>query len=442
MQRKDILFWLWLAHTLGAANHDFRKLIVLYDNPYDLFHAEDSELERIPEITPRTRKKLGDKDLSRATRILDACEKLGIGVLPYGDEEYPASLRELQDPPIVLYYSGTLPSFQSQLFLGMVGTRSMSAYGLRQAYKISFELASVGAVIVSGMAKGIDGVAAAAALSAKGSTVAVLGCGLDIVYPLHHKNLMDAIRQNGVLISEYPPGTKPNHYHFPVRNRIISGLSQGTVVVEAGLKSGSLITAKAAIMQGRDVFALPSNVGSEGGKGTIGLIKDGANAIADTADILERYQYVYAKALRMEALPKAMKNSGADLAHLDRMGVIQWNGNAEKRERITPKTPDRTERSVRDTAKRAKSTEHTDVFRRQEKNGEGEKPLSPVSAAVLESLTPAQLAILSAIPDDRAVSTDALSGLGYPYGEIIAALTMLEITGLIQKLPGALYTKL
>ena len=156
----------------------------MYDNPYDLFHADESEIENIPGITPRTRGSLLERDLSKASRILDDCERQGIGILTFDDEEYPALLREIQEPPVLLYYRGILPDFNRQLCIGMVGTRRMSAYGLQNAYRIAYELASVNALVISGMAAGIDGVCAAAALAAKGKTVAVLGCGVDIVYPL------------------------------------------------------------------------------------------------------------------------------------------------------------------------------------------------------------------------------------------------------------------
>ena len=183
MRQRDMLFWIWLSERLGAGNRDFRKLISLYESPYDLYHTEDAELERIKALSPQTLKALADKDLQRATEILDLCEHIGIGILPYASSAYPKLLRELKAPSVLLYYRGKLPDFNARLLIGMVGTRSMSEYGMRTAYKISYELAAVGVVIVSGMAAGIDGVCAAGALAAKGDTVAVLGCGIDTVYP-------------------------------------------------------------------------------------------------------------------------------------------------------------------------------------------------------------------------------------------------------------------
>ena len=443
MLQKDALFWIWLSDVLGPKSRDFRSLIALYDNPYDLFHADESEIERISDITPRAKEAILQKDLSTASRILDDCQRLGINILTFDDEEYPNALRELKAPPILLYYLGTLPDFNKQLCIGMVGTRRMSAYGMQTAYKIAYELASVNALVVSGMAAGIDGVCAAAALAAKGKTVAVLGCGLDIVYPRHHRKLMEMIIQNGVVLSEYPPTTKPNHYHFPVRNRIISGISQGTVVVEASVGSGSLITAKDAITQGREVFALPANVDSNGAEGTNRLLRDGARLVLDTTDILKPYSYIYANTLRTEALPKAKQSSRADLRYLDRIGVIELT----QRSAASPVTqePKTVAATAQEEASASKSQRTPRSSKKEVKKEPREEPeqltIHTTPDSVLSSLDPIQLAVLQAIPDDRAISADGLNGLGYPYGDVIAALTMLEIMGLIQKLPGALYTK-
>ena len=181
MEQDRNLFWIWLAEALGAGSRVFRRLIELYDSPYELFHADETEMERIPELSARAQKALSDKNLQRAAEIMEVCERNGIGILTWDDDSYPRLLREINSPPCVLYYVGELPDWNRLLCVGMVGTRRMSAYGLRTAYKISYELAAAGAVVVSGMAAGIDGVCAAAAMAAKGKTVAILGCGVDVV---------------------------------------------------------------------------------------------------------------------------------------------------------------------------------------------------------------------------------------------------------------------
>lgn len=447
MTAGDKLFWVWLSETLGAASRDFRRLIALYESPYDLFHAEEAEIERIEGLSPKTVQALANKDLEPASAILKTCERLGIGILPYGDMAFPRALRELERPPVLLYYSGTLPDFNNRLCIALVGTRRMSAYGLRSAYRLSYELALTDAVVVSGMAAGIDGVCAAAALAAKGTTVAILGCGIDVVYPKHHAVLMNEIAKHGVLLSEYPPGTRPNHYHFPTRNRLISGLSQGTVVVEAGLGSGSLITAKDAILQGRDVFAIPANVGSEGAAGTNGLLRDGANLALGVKDILDRYQYVYADVLHMDRLQKLASDAPlVDYEYLERMGVIELTRKAEQKTAVesapareTPKKKSAAKAASERTATNVKSPDRQAVASEPSTASKPMREKTPDE--VLSALPSIQRTILEAMPDDRAVTVDSLTGLGYSYGDMIAALTMLEILGLIQKLPGALYMK-
>ena len=440
MQR-DLLFWIWLAESLGPKNRDFRRLIVLYESAYEIFHADASEIERIEQITERTKTVLSNKSLERATRIYEECERRGIGILAYGDRRYPDRLREIADPPVVLYYIGELPDFNERLCIGMVGTRNMSAYGMQTAYKIAYELTACGALVVSGMAAGIDGVAAASAILAGGMTVAVLGCGPDVLYPKFHKKLMERIRQNGLILSEYPPGTKPNYYHFPVRNRIISGLSQGTVVVEAGSKSGSLITARDAIAQGRDVFAVPSNVNSVGAQGTNVLLREGANFVFETADILSHYRFLYGEQLDEARLHPATFNNEV-MHELARLGVIELVRGDENVPVSQPRVPsEKVERSApvdRVKRHREKPKDVPTVETRTEP--------TPVEArhapnSILNTLTPVQQAVMQAIPDDRPITADALCGLDFPQGEIIGALTMLEIYGVVRKLPGALYTK-
>ena len=462
MQR-DMLFWIWLSEALGPASRDFRPLISLYENPYDIFHAEEGELDRLGNLSDRTRTRLAAKDLGKATEILGACERMGIGILAYSDPRYPNTLRQIERPPILLYYRGELPAFDQHLCIGVVGTRKMSAYGLRSAYQFSYELALANAIVVSGMAAGVDGVSAAAALAAGGKTVAILGCGVDIVYPRHHQRLMNEIERRGLLLSEYPPGTRPNSYHFPTRNRLISGLAHGTLVVEAGIGSGSLITAKEAILQGREVFAVPANVGSVGAEGTNGLLRDGATLALRTKDVIAPFEYVFSANLNTAKILAVGDRSQPDLEYLDRLGVIRYRAREETRTAkatpsadLTPsgaasKASPKAEPSIRKPPKPRVASPKSADDGKETPRREGATPASAAQKSktaraatpdeTLNSLSEVQRAVLEAIPDDRAITADALVGLDFSYGEIIAALTMLEILGLIEKLPGALYIK-
>lgn len=436
--QENLIFWIWLSEQLGPQSRDFRHLVMIYGNAYDLFHMDDEEIERLEDVTVRTKRVLMQKDLGRASQILRQCEQKGIGILPFDHPSYPMTLREIERPPIVLYYRGKLPNFNERLCIGMVGTRNMSRYGLYTAYKLSHELTGAGVLVVSGMATGIDGVAAASAMIAGGSTVAVLGCGVDVLYPKHHEKLWEAIAENGVLLSEYPPKTRPNQYQFPARNRIISGISRGTVVVEAGLRSGSLITARTALTQGRQVYAVPANVGSAMALGTNGLLRDGALMVLETEDVLRNYRALYRDVINDDGLAEAKKHSRADLHALERYGVIEVVPTTEETQTEKAPSEDAQYRGVQTRAKKlVQQRDAIDTAPSCEVKNE-EKP---ASRTIPEDLDPVQLAVLQAMPDDRPVTVDSLVGLEYPYGEILAAVTVLEIRGLIRKLPGALYTK-
>lgn len=308
---QDRLFDIWFALRVGIASREFSAVLDSYESTYQLFNADAAELEQLP-CGERLRTALGDKSLDEAYRIKSYCEKAGVRLLFWRDAEYPASLRTLLDPPVLLYCLGRLPDFSRCLCISIVGTRTMSEYGKRMAYKIGYELAAAGTVPVSGMALGCDGVATAGALAAGGHPVAVLGSGIDIVYPSGHLTLYRELTAHGTVMTEYPPGTPPEGRNFPVRNRIISGLSQGTVVVEADEHSGALITARTAILQGRDIFAVPGNVGEVNSSGTNALLRDGASMVLSARDILDAYAFLYRDNINWVGLTRAEQRSEPD----------------------------------------------------------------------------------------------------------------------------------
>ena len=226
---------------------------------------------------------------------LQRIEKSGVRVVCRDDAEYPKNLREIYDPPLVLYVKGTLTE-RDALAIAVVGSRRTTLYGQEMARKLAFQLARVGVTVVSGLARGIDTSAHNGALQAKGRTVGVIGCGIDIVYPAENKKLADEIvEKGGAMVTEFPFGVQPDRQNFPMRNRIISGWSLGVVVVEANLKSGALITANQAGEQGRQVFAVPGRADSILSKGANKLIKDGAKLTEDMEDILSEFEYLLPK---------------------------------------------------------------------------------------------------------------------------------------------------
>lgn len=235
--------------------------------------------ERVGQLVEATRTTI---DLES---IVAKVKQLGQTVIPYADQRYPALLRETSAPPIVLYVEGELTA-ADKTAIAIVGSRNSSPYGRDVTRMLATELAAAGVTIVSGLARGIDGAAHDAALNAGGRTIAVLAGGLDWIYPSEHKSLAKRTIENGALISEHPPGTRPQPYNFPLRNRIMAGISLGVVIVEARVKSGTLITAKYAVHYNRDVFAVPGSVLSHASDGCHQLIKEGACLVRDAGDIL------------------------------------------------------------------------------------------------------------------------------------------------------------
>lgn len=289
------VYWIWLSEVLGSANKHANLLMEHCADASAIYEMDREALQSaVPSLSETVLDALCDKELKTACEIEAYCVRHGIGLLSWDNPMFPQRLRRIRSAPVLLYYKGMLPHFDAQLCIGMVGTRQFTEYGGSMAYRFGYELAKCGAVVVSGMARGIDTASHTGALDAGGHTVAVLGCGLDVVYPRENGKLMDEIAKNGTLITEYPPGSQPERHHFPSRNRIISGLCQGVCVVEASLQSGSLITADWAQRQGRDLYVLPGNVGRHGFEGSNRLIKEGAVMVTSAADVLAVYEPLYA----------------------------------------------------------------------------------------------------------------------------------------------------
>jgi len=279
-----LVAWIRLNMAEGMGIPRKLELLRILKTPEAVFELGCKELTGLGLKPHQAYSLLQPEKLQESEEILSICEKKGIRVIPLDDDEYPELLRYIHDPPLVLYVKGIIPK---GMCIGIVGSRKATGYGMDTAFRLASDLAEEGCVIVSGMARGIDTAAHTGALHAEGKTIAVLGCGPDKVYPPENRGLMERIIKNGAVISEYPPGTKPETYHFPVRNRIISGTSLGVIVVEASRKSGSLITAQAALEQGREVFAVPGNINHLNSQGTNRLIREGAKLVTSADDILE-----------------------------------------------------------------------------------------------------------------------------------------------------------
>lgn len=294
----SLKYWLWLASLPGVGGVMKNRLLERFGGPEEVYWADSGEYFLVEGMTRAAAARLEEKSLEEADRILGDCDRLGLRILTLRDTEYPDRLRNIYDPPLVLYVQGRLPLMDDEVAIAMVGTRKASPYAQEMGEKLAFQLAGLGAVVVSGLAAGGDAAAHRGALRAGGLTVAVIGGGHDIIYPARNRGLYEDIAVRGAILSEYPPGTEHEGSHFPVRNRIISGLSLGVVVMEAPERSGALITASRALDQGRDVFAMPGQMDDWHCAGSNKLLRDGAGVVTDAWDILSHYAGRYPHKIR------------------------------------------------------------------------------------------------------------------------------------------------
>lgn len=283
----DLRYWIALVLTRDVGPLSANRLLSVFRTPERIFSAAASELGTVEGMTASKIKAITEfNDWDPVNREIDAMKSCGITAITDADKAYPETLRQIPDPPPVLFVKGTLTE-DDNYSVAIVGSRKMTGYGRTVAGQISSGLARCGLTVVSGMARGIDTVAHTTALDVRGRTIAVLGCGLDRPYPPENIKLFERIQESGCIVSEFPTGTPPLRENFPRRNRIISGLSLGTVVIEATTDSGSLITANMALDQNREVFAVPGNITSKSSEGTNRLIKKGARLVQKPEDIIE-----------------------------------------------------------------------------------------------------------------------------------------------------------
>jgi len=290
-------YWIWLQEVLGQANNRIGQILDCFGSPRNLLEASGKDKKLCGLFNQPELGRMESPDLSSAAQTEKYCRHLGYSVLVPDDPLYPQRLRQLADFPAVLYCHGSLPQMDDEPVIAVVGTRKASGYGLDLAYKTAVGLARAGFVVVSGCAMGVDSAAHNGTLDAGGRTVGILGCGLNTPYLMQNLPMRERIAKTGALISEYPPDTKAYPQHFPMRNRLISALALGCVVIEAPLRSGSLITALTALEQGRDVFVVPGNVGDINSEGSNELLKCEAKPITAIRDIAEEYTSAYEKAL-------------------------------------------------------------------------------------------------------------------------------------------------
>ena len=379
-------YWVWLSECRGLPLSLRLRLLEHFGSPEDVYYAEADDYLQVEGMTPALAAQLADKNADEADRILGDCERLGVRIVTMQDADYPMRLRNIFEPPCLLYARGQLPLFDEEAAIAVVGTRKATPYGIETAEDLCYAMAKQGALIVSGGAYGIDTAAHRGALRAGGKTVALLGCGVDVVYPAGNEWLYRDIVAAGALLTEYPPGTQVRGSHFPVRNRIISGLCLATLIVEAPeRRSGALITAQTALEQGRDVFAVPGPIKAPMSRGCNRLIADGAAALAaDTSDILWEYEARFPHKL-----------------HCGRVEMPYTNLTAPQQ-------------AAKEKEKPAPEPEKLPVLRASEAS---------------ETLTDDQTAILRQLCGGEMQVDDLIEAVGLPTRRVLSALTLLEIEG-------------
>ena len=390
-----LIYWLWFALLEGITDRQKLLLLQHFQDPEEIYHIQGN----ISGVSEEIMEALEDKDLQRARDILADCAGKGIRVLTLRDEGYPEKLRNTYDPPLVLYVKGILPRWNTVPVIGIVGTRKASMYGLHTAMCFGGQIAACGALVVSGGAAGVDAKAMEGALDAGCPVVGVLGCGVDVVYPASNRRLFERVVEKGCLISEYPPKTPGIHWHFPQRNRIISGMSDGLLVVEAPEKSGALITARRAMEQGRDIFVVPGNVDVDSCAGSNALLQDRAVAALSGWDVVKEYEALYPGKVSKKPIPEEV------------LKVAQKPAVLEKSERfdgmIQKKAIDKEEKSTYSV-------------------------LDSVAAALPET----EQAVLALVPREGVLVDDVIAEAELPASTVRSILTKLSLKGLTVSHPG------
>ena len=398
---------IWVGLSLTPASHSLSHLLKSFSSPDEIYDADDESIADALGSHQRDIRRLCRRDLSEAEKTAAFCASRHISILTWFDEGYPASLRKIDKPPAILFLSGDRSLLSSARTVGIVGTRTPSEYAARMTFDIAADLAACGAVTVSGMAYGIDGVAAAGTLAAGGKTVAVLGCGLDMTYPAKHAKLRREIEKSGLVVSEYPPGSPPERYHFPERNRIISGLSAGVFVAEGTLQSGAMITAEYAKKQGKHLFALPGRLDSPLAEGPIKLMKEGARPVSCADDILSKLESETPGTYDLSILlsDRRVPDFDASVKRFD-VSLSPVRGGYSPRAAV-PAQP----------------------------------ASSPETAAEpdLSLLSDGEREVYLRLDSPR--TADELSREGADPADVLASLTTLEIRGLIRSLPGGRYER-
>ena len=394
----ELQYWLWLTLKKGLKNQKITALLEYFGKPEAVYIADKETLSQVSGLTRAELSSLCDKSMDKVSKVIAVCKKKGIKILTFDSPYYPQLLTKIYDPPYVLYarYRERI-DLNEHMTISVVGTRKCSPYGAKMSGIIARDLAKEGVTVVSGMAEGIDGAANKGALTGGGVTVAVLGCGVDMCYPAMHKQLMEDIINHGMVLSEYPPGTPAYPGNFKIRNRIITGLSYGTVIVEAPVRSGAVNSANWTIEQNRELFVVPGDATRGTAKGSNKMLVDGAKPVLSAEDVLFEYKERFAEYLEH-----------------NRPAECDWPEDIDTEDIETDKINEEQEAVLE----------------------EKEEPKRPQVS--LDGLNENERAVVMLLTEEPR-HIDQLAELGISVGVLSATLTMLELKGYIKALPGKFY---
>ena len=409
----QIPYWIWLTTLSGVSTQTQLRLLRQFGSPEAVFRADDEALRHVEGLRKAELQTLQFRDFRRADAVLEDCRSMGFHIITMQDAEYPQRLLSIETPPLVLYYRGTLLPFDELPVVSVVGSRRASLYGLTEAKTLGTQLARCGGTVISGGAEGVDTMALEGALQENVPVAAVLGNGLDVTYPKMNKKLFERVLERGCLISEYVPGTPPYGKNFPKRNRILSGLSLGVVVVEAPKVSGSLITAELALEQGRDVYAVPGNIGEACCEGSNQLLQDGASLVTCGWDVLQSYQARFPALLHF--VDSRRKNA-------------EFHPSAKP----TKSAPESVETGREESGKNPADSEKR-IDNGQKRNYIGRKQ-------TMETLNEQERILMKLLLESRKHVDELIDESGLSAAQVLAAVTMLELKGCVTRLPGNWFT--
>lgn len=414
----DTKYWLWLSMIFGSGNPRLWEAMCYFATAREAYF--DLTLGYLDDrLDPQELRNIRNTDINKAAELIAYCENEGIGVIGYEDSEYPQQLKHIYNPPAVLFYKGDISCLSAEMMITSVGARKALPYSVKTAENICRELAGNGVVIVSGFAVGVDIASHLGAVSVNSPTVCVMGCGVDVDYPRENfRYRKEILSSGGVFISEFPPGTPPYSPNFPKRNRILSALSSATVIFEASMKSGSLITATLALEQGRDVFCLPpANIFSSSFSGNVAFLRDGASAFYSSDDIMQCFDIDGYDSYSSEDTAEKL-NAEIRASRINKHNKLKNNTKIDINKKADVKSEHKAE----------KNTVNNTIADKQASVSKISETLTPVQKRITELLSGCSL------------HADIISQkLGLDSAELMTELTELEILGIIKSLPGKMF---